>query len=138
MFLETFVPSRPASSSYLNLMDFLFYHWPKEDPKPPAAWRPKKNSQGEVVGAEIQLALAGFKEEDLSVYASGRQLVVEGSNMDREDVNLKWRAEFSKKFSLQERLDIKNAEVEFYDGLLSISIPLEESAKKAIPLFGKK
>lgn len=137
MFMEQIVPFHPKPITMLELMDHLFYSWPKSDPKPPATWRSLKNDDDELSGVEIQVALAGFKEDDLKVYADGRQLVVRGDNINREDVDPKWKTEFSKKFSLQECLDLESAAVKFFDGLLSIKIPLKKNMNKTIPLFGK-
>lgn len=143
MFLDSIVPFSPKTATTFELMDLLFYNWPKSDPKPPAAWRAmsgreeKKTGGEELTGVEIQLALAGFKEEDIKVAAEGRQIVVKGDNTRREDVDGKWKAKFSKKFSLQERLDIRQAEVSFFDGILSIKVPLKEKEQRSIPLFGE-
>lgn len=126
----------------MDLMDRLFLRWPKNDPKPPAAWRAvsgdkeKKTGADELTGVEIQLALAGFREEDVEVFAEGRQLVVRGDNLHREDVDAKWKTRFEKKFYLQERLSLGDSKVGFFDGILSIKVPLQEKDKDRKKLFG--
>ena len=125
----------------MDLLDRFFYNWPKNDPKPPAAWRPlceEIDGKIEYRGLEIQLAVAGFKEEDLEVYQQGRELIVEGDNSHRVEVDPKWKSSFKKKISLQEKLDIDAAEVEIFDGILSIKVPLHKSLREKKYLLGKK
>lgn len=125
----------------MELLDRFFYSWPKNDPKPPGAWRPiieMVEGKEECTGIEIQLAVAGFKEEDLKVYQQGRKLIVEGDNTHREEVDLKWKSQFKKEVSLQEKLDLEGAEVKLFDGLLSIKIPLFKSLREKKYLLGKK
>jgi len=125
----------------MELLDRFFYNWPKNDPKPPAAWRPileEIEGKEECCGLEIQLAVAGFKEEDLKVYQQGRKLIVEGDNTQRAEVDQKWKSQFKKEVSLQEKLDLDNSEVKLFDGLLSIKIPLFKSLREKKYLLGKK
>ena len=126
----------------MELLDRFFYNWPKNDPKPPAAWRPvieqDENGKEEYCGLEIQLAIAGFKEEDLKVYQQGRELIVEGDNSHRIEVDQKWKSSFKKKISLQEKLDLDDADVNLFDGILSIKIPLHRSLREKKYLLGNK
>jgi HSP20 family molecular chaperone IbpA len=125
----------------LELLDRFFYNWPKNDPKPPAAWRPiteEIDGKEELSGIEIQLAVAGFKEEDLKVYQQGRKLIVEGDNSHRDEVDVKWKSQFKKEISLQEKLDLDSAKVDLFDGILSIKVPLFKSLREKKYLLGKK
>lgn len=134
--VQTFTP--------MELLDRFFYNWPKNDPKPPAAWRPileedqEEGKNPTYAGLEIQLAVAGFKEDDLQVYQQGRDLIVEGDNSHRAEVDQKWKSTFKKKISLQEKLDIDAAEVNLFDGILSIKIPLRQAHKEKRYLLGKQ
>lgn len=120
-----------------GLLDFFFYSWPKNDPKPPGTWRAiREKEEGEYSGIELQFALAGFKEEDLKVFQQGRDLVIEGDNTNRAEVAEKWKSRFQKKISLQEKLDISAAEVSLFDGILSIKVPLLKALREKKFLLG--
>lgn len=127
--------------SPMELLDRFFYNWPKNDPKPPGSWRPiveEVDGKEECTGLEIQLAVAGFKEEDLKVYMQGRKLIVEGDNSHRTEVDPKWKSQFKKEVSLQEKLDLDGAVVNLFDGILSIKVPLFKALREKKYLLGKK
>jgi len=144
MFLSEIEDQRLGFSPTADLMDSLFLQWPRKGPKPPAAWRPlsddkeKRTGGEELTGIEIQLALAGFREEDVEVYMRGRELSVVGDNSHREAVDSKWKARFEKKFYLQKRLSLENATVSFFDGILSVKVPLLSEEETKVKLFGGK
>ena len=72
----------------------------------------------------VEVALAGFKKEDLKVYTQEGRLVIEGKKGDGVEADyvhkgLAQRA-FKRQWSLPEELEVK--EVKFEDGLLLIDI----------------
>ena len=72
----------------------------------------------------VEVALAGFKKEDLKVYTQEGRLIIEGKKGDGVEENyvhkgLAQRA-FTRQWSLPEELEVRN--VKFEDGLLLIDI----------------
>jgi molecular chaperone IbpA len=82
---------------------------------------------------EIELALAGFKEDEISISVKDRQLVVEGKVADKTERTFLHRGlamrDFKHGFTLGQYIEVKGAE--FADGLLRIRCVREvpEAAK---------
>lgn len=82
---------------------------------------------------EIELALAGFKEDEISISVKDRHLVVEGKVADKTERTYLHRGlamrDFKHGFTLGQYLEVKGAE--FVDGLLRIRCVREvpEAAK---------
>ena len=82
---------------------------------------------------EIEMALAGFKQDEVSVSVKDRHLTVEGKVADKSERNYVHRGlalrDFKHGFSLGQHIEVKGAE--FVDGLLRIRCVREvpESAK---------
>ena len=72
----------------------------------------------------VEVALAGFKKEDLKVYTQEGRLIIEGKKGDgvEQDYVHKGLAQraFTRQWSLPEELEVRN--VKFEDGLLLIDI----------------
>ena len=72
----------------------------------------------------VEVALAGFKKEDLKVYTQEGRLIIEGKKGDgvEQDYVHKGLAQraFTRQWSLPEELEVRN--VKFQDGLLLIDI----------------
>jgi molecular chaperone IbpA len=93
----------------------------------------------------IEIALAGFKKEELSVELEGDVLVVRGISSEETNKNEKYwhrgiaQRSFTKKFSLDKNMKIRD--VGFIDGLLTIylkyEIPEEQKTKKILIGDGK-
>lgn len=123
-----------------SIFNEFFYTFPNHVPKPPSTWRPivERNNEGkdEITGIEIQFAVAGYKEEDLKVYQEGQTIVVSGDNRHREDVVTKFTSCFEKKITVQEVLDLENAEVHLEDGILSIKLKSKNPEQNRKYLMG--
>lgn len=117
-----------------ELFESLFYRYP-DDTKPPIENFPiyKDNS---LKGYKIQMALAGFKEEDLKVWFDERTIVIEGSNLET-DIADKFKCDFKREFNCSNKLDLSAAKVSFENGLLDIYLPIIEPEKKKTYLFGQ-
>lgn len=130
-------PIVKAPQSYFNLFDV-----PKTKPSYPPYNVKRMDDQNYVV----ELALAGFKENDLNVSVEDNRLIVEGKIEQSTDLDgwnyvyqgIASRA-FRREWSLEEGSEIKSAE--FVDGILSIhikNVTKEENKRvKKIPI-GKK
>ena len=93
----------------------------------------------------VQLALAGFTEDEISVHTDGNYLIVEGDNRflddsvcPRKDLSPKFTCSFKRKIQVSDRLNLSKTRVNFFNGLLNIQIPLKEAKgpEKKL-LFGK-
>ena len=90
----------------------------------------------------IELALAGFDKDDITITREGNELVVEGKKEKKEEIeeenyvrkNIASRA-FTKRYTVAK--DYKDVVAKFQNGILSISmerIPIEEDTKKLIDI----
>ena len=82
----------------------------------------------------IEMAVAGFKREDLHVTMDDRTLIIEGtsSRKSTEDVVELHKGisgkQFKRKFSLVEHLEVEN--VKYEDGILTIQLQLQIPEEK--------
>lgn len=94
----------------------------------------------------IQLALAGYKEEDIDISASGDHVNISLSKGDElqegvEYIVRKIRSSAQKRSFLipSEKYDLDNIEARLIDGILSIYIPAREVVKpRKIEIKGSK
>jgi len=118
-----------------DTLNKYFYHWPT-DPKPPGAIRPITDERGNVLAIELQFALAGYKKEDLKIWNEGQTLRIQGANLQYEDVADKFKCVIDRSVAMKETVDLDNAEVSLSEGILRISLPVAEMAKKRKFLLG--
>jgi len=106
----------------------FFHSWPTE-PKPPIEGfpivDPNSSDTESVRGWEIQMAVAGFGEENVEVWSEGKVLHIKGSNKEN-DVAPRFSCSFYHKIPCSKYLDIDRAEAKLVNGILSIKIPVEE------------
>lgn len=108
-----------------SLLNELFYSWPTET-KPPIVWEAVvKDDVFE--GVKIQMALAGFREEDLRVEGDNieKKIYISGDNTGREDIIGKFKSKFKHTIVCSHELSLadENVEVGFKDGMLNIFLP---------------
>ena len=76
------------------------------------------------VESRLEIALAGFKKEEVNVYTEYGKLFVEGQKESREDTNYVHRGmaqrSFTRSWTLSDDTEIRS--VTFEDGLLSIEL----------------
>ena len=121
-----------------QLFDSFFYTWPKQA-KPPIERFINTDKDGEVTSFEIQMALAGYKEEDVFVEAESGYLKIKADNTKRENVSERFKSNISYSIPYSNKLDVEATKITLEDGLLSISIPIKEDVKpKKRLLFGKE
>jgi len=76
------------------------------------------------VESRLELALAGFKKEEVNVYTEYGKLYVEGQKESREDTNYVHRGmaqrSFTRSWTLSDDTEIRS--VTFEDGLLSVNL----------------
>lgn len=122
------------SSNFLKTFEDAFYFFP-QDPKPPIDF--VYGREDEVDYVEIQLALAGYSQEELKVYTEGSVVVIEGDNTKNEKISNKFQSKFERSISVTKYYDITKSEVDFDNGLLRIKIPIADNVRNKTLLFGK-
>ena len=74
------------------------------------------------VESRLEIALAGFKKEEVNVYTEYGKLFVEGQKESREDTNYVHRGmaqrSFTRSWTLSDETEVRS--VEFEDGLLTV------------------
>ncbi len=84
----------------------------------------------------LEVAVAGFKSNELTVYTENGQLVVEGNKSSNEDKEYLYRAlshkNFKRVWPLAEEIEVKK--VSFEDGLLVVNLEkiIPEKQKKKV------
>lgn len=124
-----------TATRLLDEFNKAFYNWPTES-KPPIDQAYKRDDSGEVIGVELQLALAGFKEEFIQVYTEGSVLVLAGDNRADDSISAKFRCSFERSLSLTKYYDPSKTDVTFVNGLLTVFVPVAEHERKKTFLFG--
>jgi HSP20 family molecular chaperone IbpA len=117
-----------------QLINYLFYSFPTDTKPPLTVEEYRWDDNGD--GVLISMALAGFKEEDLSVYVEDDILHISGDNTARE-IPEKFKAKFNHAFPVKKNLDLTKAEVKLESGILSVTIPLISPDKSRSYLFGE-
>lgn len=76
------------------------------------------------VESRLELALAGFKKEEVNVYTEYGKLFVEGQKESRDDTNYVHRGmaqrSFTRTWNLSDQTEVRS--VTFEDGLLSVTL----------------
>jgi len=89
--------------------------------------------------SRLELALAGFSDQEVSVYTERGKLVVEGNKENKDDVNYVHRGlaqrSFTRTWAIADDTEVSG--VDFKDGLLSVTLTrvVPETHKKKY-LFG--
>lgn len=129
---------RPFDFGFANyptideLIDSFFYNIPKTS-KPPRSITVKEENEKVV----IQYALAGFKEDDISVSVTNNKLIVQASNEGNREVDRKFACSFKEEFVIAKHIDLQQGKVDFTNGLLTIEFPLKrEKMAEEKQLFG--
>jgi len=137
--LINYRPFSPVIPNLDLLFDEFFGSWPI-DRKPPIDKFPimdPDNMQDSLKGWNVQLALAGFNEDDLKVWFTNDTLHIEGDNTYRDTISEKFKSKFHHEIKVYKTLDLDNTEVLFENGILDIKIPIKEIIENKKLLFGK-
>lgn len=109
----------------------FFFGTPSES-KPPSAVIPEyEENSTQLKGYRILYAIAGFRKEDVKVWAKKRVLHIEGdSTKEGSSVyGSKFACKFSHEFNVSEKLDLQKLDVSFENGLLKIFLPTKEEVE---------
>lgn len=82
----------------------------------------------------IEMALAGYSPEDVSINTEDSKIVVEGKAQNHDEDFDVWRQDikqsyFKQTFSISEKFDLSKLEAEFKNGILKVKIPVNEEKK---------
>jgi HSP20 family protein len=93
----------------------------------------------------IEMAVPGYKKEDLNLEVDGNKLIVSaeisqevddsGENYSRKEFSY---GSFTRSFTLPREVDVDKISASSNDGVLSISIPKPESKKKKVKKISLK
>lgn len=130
---------KPINQAWDELFDNFFYRWPKETKPPIEAYSVYNEDNTALAGIRIQMALAGFSEEDVKVWFDEEEgkLHISGSNKDKEDILDRFKCEFDHTIVYSSELDVQNSKVTLVNGMLDVFVPLIEKKQKKVFLFGK-
>lgn len=117
-----------------SLFDSLFYNFPKEI-KPPVTTEIRYDGRVPK-NVLIQVALAGFSEEDINIWCEDNNLCISGDNTKKEGILDKFKTQFEWHWPVSKKLSIENTKIDFTNGLLTIDIPVIVPEKKKIFLKG--
>jgi len=128
--------SNSLHASLDSIFNEVFYNFPKET-KPPSVYSMTRDGNGAPISFQIQLALAGFRKEDVTVSWEGRELYIEGDNLSNPKVLSKFQNSFSWKIPVADNIDLDNLAVDFSEGLLTLNIPIKIPAKNRRFVLGE-
>ena len=145
MAIKTLLPSarvgnRPWRSPFDNLFDAFF----GEDSRLPvlpgnAAFSPRSDVKEDDVSYEISAELPGLEEKDIGISVADGSLVLRGEkSSDSEEKEGKYfRQEriygrFERAFHLPDGVEAEKIEAKFKNGVLAITLPKKEEAKKVV------
>ena len=145
MAIKTLLPSarvgnRPWRSPFDNLFDAFF----GEDSRLPvlpgnAAFTPRIDVKEDDVSYEISAELPGLEEKDIEISVADGSLVLRGEkSSDSEEKEGKYfRQEriygrFERAFHLPDGVEAEKIEAKFKNGVLAITLPKKEEAKKVV------
>jgi HSP20 family molecular chaperone IbpA len=88
-------------------------------------------------GIVIQMALAGFSDDDIKVWHDDKLLYIKGDRKSSRGLLDKFVDKFSYEHRIADNLDMKNSSVNLENGMLFIEIPFKEKKDFKRFLFGK-
>ena len=120
-----------------TLLNEFFYSYPETNKPPVERYPIYDESNTEVVGWVIQMALAGFSKEDIEVSYDDKLLYISGDNTKNDLIAEKFKCNFAHKYSLSNNIDVQNTKINFENGMLFIEVPVREKKQIKKLLFGK-
>ncbi len=117
-----------------SILQSCFHSFPDEN-RPPTSLEIRKKGTDQYL--YIQMALAGFVEDDIKVWSENNVLYISGDNTANEDLQDKFKMSFMRQWALRKDLDSKKAQVGLKNGLLTIEIPIITKQPDKILLFGQ-
>ena len=111
-----------------SLFDIFLGSFPAHT-KPPIDKFIIYNEDGSPLSVEVQMALAGFKKDDVDVYSESGVLYIKGDNLKNKEVSERFKCKFSHKLPFPKRVNVDGAECSLEDGILTVKIPVQEEVK---------
>jgi HSP20 family molecular chaperone IbpA len=131
-----------SSMYFTDIFDTFFLNWP-EATKPPIDHFPiidgDLDDESSLKGWTIQMAIAGFTEEDIEVWHDNQVLHIKGDNTSRcSCISNRFKSKFHRKLAVANKLNLSESKVSLENGILSIEIPRATESFVGTYLFGKK
>ena len=129
-----------SAGEFDQLWQVMFHTFPSEG-KPPLVVdvygdEPSEDSDQILnPGVIIQLAVAGYTNDQLKVYSKNNTLIVEGDNMEAEDVPDKFKSRFKRLFPCKDTVALENTSVDLLNGILTIKVPFHQPKEEVKRFF---
>lgn len=88
--------------------------------------------QADNKAVQIEMALAGYKKEELNIEVEENRIVISGKPATEEKKEGQYfkqkirKGEFTRAYEIPNTYDLEKAEVTYEDGILSITVPAKE------------
>lgn len=88
--------------------------------------------QADNKAVHIEMALAGYKKDELSIEIEDNKVVISGAPKEEAELEGKYfkqkirKQEFKRSYEIPNNYDLEKAEVTYEDGILSIVVPAKE------------
>lgn len=115
-----------------DIINHFFLNWPEENVKPPMTVQVSQDKKA----VEIQAAMAGFEEEDVTVRFEQNVLYIEGDTTQKEAIAAKFRCKVNRAFSFKNTINAANAKAELKHGILKITLPIIHPEDTSTYIFG--
>lgn len=116
----------------------------KTNAKPNGFSTPKTNIVKNEEGYYLEIAAPGLRKEDFKIDINENVLSISAersSENEQEKTNYKSRefnySSFKRSFTLPEHTDLENISAEYEHGILTMSLPVKEEAKKTLQIAVK-
>ena len=80
----------------------------------------------------IELPLAGYSKDQLSIVMSGGTLIISATKCEDKGSSRRAARAFQRSFRIGDKHDADNISAEFVDGLLRVELPLLKDGKKEV------
>jgi len=99
--------------------------------------------QADNQAVQIEMALAGYKKDELNIEVEENKIVISGKPAEEEKKEGRYfkqkirKQEFQRAYEIPNTYDLEKAEVTYEDGILSITVPAKEevaSTKKLLEI----
>lgn len=94
--------------------------------------------QADDKAVEIEMALAGYKREEIKIEVDGNRLVVKGEPIKTEEKTGKYfkkkinKLSFTRAYELPDAYDLEKIDASYEDGILSIHVPAKKKVEPKI------
>lgn len=124
--------------TFEELLQAMFYTFPTESKPPMEVKVYKRDSPDDSPpesGIMIQMAVAGYKEDQLKVYSKNKTLIIEGDNTKSKNVPDKFKSNFKRILPCKETVSLDKTKVDLEDGILTVKVPFHQPEEEKVKSF---